>query len=83
MTRAAGGTRSDNAGSIRYSCLNYVMEDISIPLEPTIPKQTTKADCGFNHPVLAQLLCPRSLLDSYKLDADEYVDTLLIITLMN
>jgi hypothetical protein len=66
MTKSAGNTRSDDSGSIRYACVQYIMEDPKTPLEPTIPKQHTKADRGFNHPMLAVMLCPRSFLDTFK-----------------
>jgi hypothetical protein len=65
MAKSAGNTRSDDSGSLRYAALQYVMEDTKQPLEPTIPKQPTKADRGFNHKVLAYMLCPRILLDEY------------------
>jgi hypothetical protein len=65
MAKAVGSTRSDDSGSLRYAALQYVMEDIKVPLEPTVPKQFTKADRGFNHSTLAHLLCPRALLDEY------------------
>ena len=66
MAKSAGNTRSDDSGSLRYAALQYVMEDTKLPLEPTIPKQSTKADRGFNHTTLAYMLCPRYLLEEYK-----------------
>jgi hypothetical protein len=68
MAKAAGSTRSDDSGSLRYAALQYVMEDVKVPLAPTVPKQLTKADRGFNHSTLALMLCPRALLDEYNED---------------
>ena len=71
MSKAAGNARSDDCGSLRYAATNYVMDDPNTPLQPTIPKQRNKADRGFNHPILAELLCPRSILDKYRRNEDK------------
>src|ERR1700721_299503 len=68
LAKAARNARSDDSGTVRYAAPGLVMENPKEPLQPPIPRQRTKADRGFNHPVLAELLCPRSILEQYKKD---------------
>jgi len=48
------------------------MDDLTQPLVPVIPKSRSKADRGFNHPVLAEMLCPATKLDRLENDP-EYI----------
>ena len=76
MHEAAIGARSDDCSSLKHDALhNYVPSEPSDPscaLTPPIPKQKLKDDRGFNHPMLAALLCPHSQLNLFEVDS-EYV----------
>ena len=37
-------------------------------LTPPIPKSKMKSDHGFNHPVIARMLCPRAVLNEFDED---------------
>jgi hypothetical protein len=37
-------------------------------LTPPIPKSKMKSDRGFNHPVIARMLCPRAVLNEFDED---------------
>ncbi|KAA1471035.1 hypothetical protein DENSPDRAFT_836974 [Dentipellis sp. KUC8613] len=74
ITQAANSARTDDAGSLRYVGLNYVPRELhKDALIPPIPKQATKADRGFNHPMLARLLCPRKLLEQFDEDPNKFI----------
>jgi hypothetical protein len=38
-------------------------------LIPPIPKSKMKSDCGFNHLVIAHMLCPHTQLDQFDEDS--------------
>jgi hypothetical protein len=40
-------------------------------LTPPIPKSNMKSGRGFNHPVIAQMLCPRAQLDEFDEDPQQ------------
>jgi hypothetical protein len=40
-------------------------------LTPPIPKSKMKSDRGFNHPVIAYMLCPRARLEEFDEDAQQ------------
>jgi len=71
MSDAALGARADDSSSLKWDALVYALRNPTIDvLAPPIVKTPSgsKAERGFNHPVLASLLCPRYLLDSYTND---------------
>lgn len=74
MHEATIGARSDDCGSLKHEALqDYVPSDPSDPscaLIPPLPKQKLKDDRGFNHPMLAALLCPRRELELFEVDPD-------------
>jgi hypothetical protein len=70
MSKTITSTRSDDTGSIKYDIIDYLTDDPSTQaLDPPISKRECKSDRGFNHPVIACLICPQRYLATY--DANE------------
>ncbi|KIN98799.1 hypothetical protein M404DRAFT_31121 [Pisolithus tinctorius Marx 270] len=61
---------SMDLGSVKHAGLAYIPLDMhgTFALNPPLLKGEDKSDRGFNHPQLAELLCPRKKLDLFKKD---------------
>jgi hypothetical protein len=70
LRNASRGARSDDSNSLLSDGLEYVSARCG-PLDPAIPARQPKADVrGFNHPILARLLCPIDFLESFDEDPE-------------
>ena len=79
LNNAARGARSDDSNSLVLDGLEYVNEKYG-PLEPPIPAKERKAKArGFNHPMIARLLCPIDYTASFEKDPKGYVIILAIL----
>ena len=65
LTSGAVSGRSDDTGGLKYDGLNYVMDDPTTPLTPSLTGTFSKAGRGCHHPVLARLICPINKLSEY------------------
>ena len=71
--------RSDDSNSLVLDGLEYVNDKYG-PLEPPIPVKERKAKArGFNHPMIARLLCPVDYIPSFDKDPKGYVIVLIIL----
>jgi len=69
MVAAFNEARSNDSSSLKHDAMGYIMKDPDTePLVPPIPRGKFKSDRGFNHPVIARMLCPMARLK--ELDAD-------------
>lgn len=76
VSRGSSQAHSDDTSALKLSCIPWIQEDLTTPLEP--PLQTdSKAGRGFHHPVLAKMLCPGSKQKELVEDP-EYVFHLLL-----
>ncbi|KAH0826335.1 hypothetical protein J3R83DRAFT_5288 [Lanmaoa asiatica] len=67
--------RSTDLGSVKHAGLAYLLAD-GKSLEPSITKLEDKLMCGFNHPQIARMLCPRKKLDVFDEDPDIIIGAL-------
>jgi hypothetical protein len=70
MASSLGIARSDDIRRLREHGLDYVAStqpenDLIPDIPPNSPKQTYR---GWNHPVLAELLCPVEHLETFRAD---------------
>jgi len=71
INKQAGEARTSDSGKLKHDGILYVPRNPQIDtLKPPIPKSTSKANRGFNHPVAARMLCPRYLLEDFDNDAE-------------
>jgi hypothetical protein len=71
MVDAAKGARSDDTGGLKMKVVLYIaFNPKQDPCIPPITNKKSKSDRGFNHPMIARLLCPRRLLDQYDMDPE-------------
>jgi hypothetical protein len=71
MVDAAKGARSDDTGGLKMKAVLYIpLNPKQDPCIPPITNEKSKSDRGFNHPMIARLLCPRKLLDQYDMDPE-------------
>ncbi|KIN96367.1 hypothetical protein M404DRAFT_33349 [Pisolithus tinctorius Marx 270] len=61
---------SMDLGLVKHTSLAYIPLDMhgTFALNPLLLKGEDKSDRGFNHPQLAELLCPHKKLDLFKKD---------------
>jgi hypothetical protein len=71
MVDAAKGARSDDTGGLKMKAVLYIpLNPKQDPCIPPITNEKSKSDRGFNHAMVARLLCPRKLLDQYDTDPE-------------
>ena len=68
MSEASSQAHSNDSSNLKDDGLTWVMPDLRQQLEPAIPKSRSKSDRGFNHDVLARMLCPATKLDRLQND---------------
>jgi hypothetical protein len=79
MGNATSQTHSDDTSALKLSCIPWIQDDLRKPLDPLLATDS-KADHGFNHPVLAKMLCPEIKQNKFVEDL-EYVFHLLLGTI--
>ncbi|EIW77582.1 hypothetical protein CONPUDRAFT_75434 [Coniophora puteana RWD-64-598 SS2] len=67
--------RSQDFGSVKYVGLSYITTTINAPIIPPFGGggMKSKSDRGFNHPLTARLLCPRSERDRYDANPEQKI----------
>ena len=68
MVTAATGGRTDDTGSLKYDGLMYILKDPNTnKMDPLMPKirNPSKANCGWNHRMIAHHLCPAHDIDEF------------------
>lgn len=66
MVAAFNEARSNDSSSLKHDAMGYIMKNPDAEaLIPPIPKGKFKSDRGFNHPVIARMLCPMARLNDY------------------
>lgn len=66
VTEHAQATRTSDSGKIKPKIIGYLGRNINVDLiQPPIPAIASKAMRGFNHPMIARMLCPRHLRDKF------------------
>jgi hypothetical protein len=69
----AGEAQTSDTGKLKHNGLSYILRNSQLDVvTPLITRAQSKANCGFNHLVIACMLCPRHLLDEFD-DNVEYV----------
>jgi hypothetical protein len=73
MVDAGKGARADDTGGLKMKAAMYIpLNPRQEACFPPITNEKSKSNRGFNHPMIARLLCPRKLLDQYDMNP-EYV----------
>ena len=83
MNAAAGAARSEDISSLKEAILSYAaVHSPEGVLRPQINSSSSKSDTrGFNHPMLARLLCPIQYLAQFDENLEQYVSlTSVLIT---
>jgi hypothetical protein len=79
MADAASEARSNDTGSLKHNAIAYIVANPSVDiLTPPIARSESKSDRGFNHPVIAKMLCPRDRLAEYNADPEKRVINIMI-----
>jgi hypothetical protein len=66
LDKQAGKARTSDSGKLKHDGILYIPQNLQIDtIEPPILKGTSKANQGFNHPVIMRMLCPRHLLEDF------------------
>jgi hypothetical protein len=80
MNAAAGAARSEDISSLKEAILSYAaVHSPEGELKPQINLSSSKSDTrGFNHPMLARLLCPIQYLDQFDENPKQFVSLMLI-----
>jgi hypothetical protein len=80
MNTAAGAARSEDISSLKEAILSYAaVHSPEGELRPQINLSSSKSDTrGFNHPMLARLLCPIQYLDQFDDNPEQFVSLMLI-----
>ena len=73
----ASGCQEDTS-SLKHGCIFYIIRDPTMmAVSPPITRDHLKSFRGFNHPAIAQLLCPINLLEDF--DTAPKFDFIIII----
>lgn len=66
MSEQALEARSSDTGKLKHDGITYIPRNPGTDvIQPPITKKMSKADRGFNHPVIARLLVPRHMRDEF------------------
>jgi hypothetical protein len=71
MSEAAGGARSDDSASLKRNIAAYIPAKPDVHVVQPPLRHGLKSAWGFNHPMIAVLLCPKRLLHDLQFDIDD------------